>query len=119
MSIEYREFRESVRKLAQTKIAPHAADVDDKERFPAESWAALRSNDLPGLAYPESLGGSGADLLAQVIAVEEVAASCASTALVMLVNWPAPPPCSAKAPTNSSNWWYRTSHRAPPAPHGA
>ncbi len=87
MSIEYREFRESVRKLAQTKIAPHAADVDDKERFPSESWAALRSNDLPGLAYPESLGGSGADLLAQVIAVEEVAASCASTALVMLVNW--------------------------------
>ncbi|MDS1116256.1 acyl-CoA dehydrogenase family protein [Gordonia westfalica] len=87
MSIEYREFRESVRKLSQTKIAPHAADVDDKERFPSEAWAALRSNDLPGLAYPESLGGSGADLLAQVIAVEEVAASCASTALVMLVNW--------------------------------
>ncbi len=87
MSIEHREFRASVRKLAQTKIAPHAADVDDKERFPSESWAALCSNDLPGLAHPESLGGSGADLLSQVIAVEEVAASCASSALVMLVNW--------------------------------
>lgn len=87
MSIEHREFRASVRKLAQTKIAPHAADVDDKESFPTESWNALRQNDLPGLAHPEHLGGSGADLLSQVIAVEEVAASCASTALVMLVNW--------------------------------
>ncbi|AQA01592.1 acyl-CoA dehydrogenase [Mycobacterium sp. MS1601] len=87
MRTEHHEFRASIRKLAQAKIAPHSADVDDKERFPAEAWSALCSSELPGLAHPESLGGSGADLLSQVIAVEEVAASCASSALVLLVNW--------------------------------
>ncbi|AIJ23178.1 acyl-CoA dehydrogenase family protein [Amycolatopsis methanolica] len=87
MNTEYEDFRFSVRRLAADKIAPHAADVDDKERFPEEAWAALRAADLPGLPYDEKLGGSGADLLSQVIAVEEVAAACASSALVMLVNW--------------------------------
>jgi len=84
---EYEDFRSSVRKLAADKIAPYAADVDEKERFPEEAWAALRAVDLPGLPYDEKLGGSGADLLSQVIAVEEVAAACASSALVLLVNW--------------------------------
>ncbi|WP_435122150.1 acyl-CoA dehydrogenase family protein [Amycolatopsis thermoflava] len=87
MNTEYEDFRSSVRRLAADKIAPHAADVDDKERFPEEAWAALRAADLPGLPYDEELGGSGADLLSQVIAVEEVAAACASSALVLLVNW--------------------------------
>ncbi|WIY01185.1 acyl-CoA dehydrogenase family protein [Amycolatopsis mongoliensis] len=87
MNTEYEDFRASVRRLAADKIAPHAADVDDKERFPEEAWAALRAADLPGLPYDEKLGGSGADLLSQVIAVEEVAAACASSALVLLVNW--------------------------------
>ncbi|NYI84046.1 hypothetical protein HNR68_002676 [Saccharopolyspora hordei] len=76
-----------MRKLAADQIAPHAAAVDDEERFPVEAWQALREAELPGLPYDEELGGSGGDLLSQVIAVEEVAAACASSALVLLVNW--------------------------------
>lgn len=87
METEYDDFRASVRSLAADKIAPYARDVDEKERFPEEAWAALRAADLPGLPYDEKLGGSGADLLSQVIAVEEVAAACGSSALVLLVNW--------------------------------
>ncbi|OZM75451.1 MULTISPECIES: acyl-CoA dehydrogenase family protein [Pseudonocardia] len=87
MQTEYDDFRSSVRRLAADKVAPHAADVDDQERFPQEAWDALCAADLPGLPYDEELGGSGADLLSQVIAVEEVAAACASSALVLLVNW--------------------------------
>jgi alkylation response protein AidB-like acyl-CoA dehydrogenase len=87
MDTEYEDFRGSLRRLAADKIAPYAADVDERERFPQEAWEALRAADLPGLPYAEELGGSGGDLLSQVIAVEEVAAACGSSALVLLVNW--------------------------------
>lgn len=81
------DFRASVRKLAAQRIAPHAADVDEKERFPEEAWRAIVEADLVGLAHPDNLGGSGADLLSQVIAIEEIAAACMTTSHVLLVNW--------------------------------
>ena len=31
---DYEEFRKAVRRLAETKIQPHAADVDEKSDFP-------------------------------------------------------------------------------------
>ncbi|MFD2415569.1 acyl-CoA dehydrogenase family protein [Amycolatopsis pigmentata] len=81
------DFRAIVRKLATERIAPHAADVDERERFPEEAWQAIVEADLAGLAHPEHLGGSGADLLSQVIAIEEIAAACMTTSHVLLVNW--------------------------------
>ena len=87
MDTEHEDFRQAVRQLTSDKIAPHAADVDEKERFPEEAWAAMVAAGLPGLAHPETLGGSGADLLSQVIAVEEVATACATSSHVLLVNW--------------------------------
>jgi alkylation response protein AidB-like acyl-CoA dehydrogenase len=87
MDTEYEDFRRSVRQLAEEKIAPNAADVDDKERFPIEAWQAMREAELPGLAHPVELGGSDGDLLSQVIAVEEVATACGTSSHVLLVNW--------------------------------
>ncbi|HWD03133.1 MAG TPA: acyl-CoA dehydrogenase family protein [Amycolatopsis sp.] len=81
------DFRASVRKLAAERIAPYAADVDEQERFPHEAWQAIVDADLAGLPHPEHLGGSGADLLSQVIAVEEIATACVTTSHVLLVNW--------------------------------
>jgi alkylation response protein AidB-like acyl-CoA dehydrogenase len=81
------DFRKSVRQLAAERISPYAADVDEQERFPDEAWRAVVEADLAGLAHPEHLGGSGADLMAQVIAVEEIAAACMTTSHVLLVNW--------------------------------
>lgn len=87
MDIEHEDFRQVVRQLAADKIAPHAADVDEKERFPEEAWEAMVAAELPGLAHPEALGGSAAGLLSQVLAVEEVATACATSSHVLLVNW--------------------------------
>src|SRR5690606_29602413 len=81
------EFRKVVRQVATERIAPYAAAVDEEERFPTEAWEAIVEADLAGLAHPEHLGGSGADLLTQVIAVEEIARACMTTSHVLLVNW--------------------------------
>ena len=76
-----------MRKLAKEQVAPYASAVDHDERFPTEAWSAMCAADLPGLAHPEHLGGGGGDLRSQVIAVEEIAAACSSSAMVLLVNW--------------------------------
>jgi alkylation response protein AidB-like acyl-CoA dehydrogenase len=82
-------FGSQLRRLASGKIKPHAADVDEAARFPSEAMAAFQSMALNGLAFPESLGGAGGDLMSQVLAVEEVARVCGSSSLVMLIPWAA------------------------------
>jgi alkylation response protein AidB-like acyl-CoA dehydrogenase len=86
-SDDYVDFRKTVRQVATERIAPFAADVDERERFPTEGWQAVIDADLAGLAHPEHLGGSGADLAALVIAIEEIASACMTTSHVLLVNW--------------------------------
>ncbi|TDC18276.1 acyl-CoA dehydrogenase [Streptomyces sp. 8K308] len=83
---EHEMLRESVRALAEAKIAPHAAEVDEEARFPQEALDALVGSDLHAVHVPEEFGGAGADALATVIVIEEVARVCASSSLIPAVN---------------------------------
>ncbi|GAA4986220.1 acyl-CoA dehydrogenase family protein [Kitasatospora paranensis] len=86
LSEEHDMLRESVRALAEAKIAPFAADVDEQGRFPQEALDALQANDLHAVHVPEEYGGAGADALATVLVIEEVARVCASSSLIPAVN---------------------------------
>src|SRR4029077_1807439 len=70
----------------EAKIAPAAADVDDAARFPQEALDALTGARVHPPHNPESDGGEGADALAAVIIIEEVARACASSSLIPAVN---------------------------------
>ncbi|WTW95201.1 acyl-CoA dehydrogenase family protein [Streptomycetaceae bacterium NBC_01309] len=83
---EHEMLRDSVRALAEARIAPYAADVDEQGRFPQEALDALTANDLHAVHIPEEYGGGGADALATVIVIEEVARVCASSSLIPAVN---------------------------------
>ncbi len=85
-SEEHDMLRDSVRALAEAKIAPFAAAVDEETRFPQEALDALVANDLHAVHVPEAYGGAGADALATVIVIEEVARVCASSSLIPAVN---------------------------------
>ncbi|MEU3663818.1 acyl-CoA dehydrogenase [Streptomyces sp. NPDC032940] len=85
-SEEHDMLRDAVRALAEAKIAPHAAAVDEEARFPQEALDALTANDLHAVHVPEEYGGAGADALATVIVIEEVARVCASSSLIPAVN---------------------------------
>jgi alkylation response protein AidB-like acyl-CoA dehydrogenase len=85
-SEEHDMLRDAVRALAEAKIAPHAAAVDEEARFPREALDALVANDLHAVHVPEEYGGAGADALATVIVIEEVARVCASSSLIPAVN---------------------------------
>ncbi|MFF0203492.1 acyl-CoA dehydrogenase [Streptomyces sp. NPDC005017] len=85
-SEEHDMLRDAVRSLAEAKIAPFAAAVDEEARFPQEAHDALVANDLHAVHVPESYGGAGADALATVIVIEEVARVCCSSSLIPAVN---------------------------------
>ena len=83
---EYESLRESVRALATKKIAPFAHDVDEQARFPQEAADALIAAGLYAAHVPAEFGGDGADALATVIIIEEVARVCGSSSLIPAVN---------------------------------
>jgi alkylation response protein AidB-like acyl-CoA dehydrogenase len=85
-SDEHREIRKVVRELAEEKIAPFAAVVDEEARYPDEAAAALLAADFHAPHVPEEYGGAGADALATVIVIEEIARVCMSSSLIPSVN---------------------------------
>ncbi|QFZ23237.1 acyl-CoA dehydrogenase [Saccharothrix syringae] len=83
---EHEALREAVRSLADKEIAPHAADVDERERFPSEALNALVKSGFAAVHVPEAYDGQGADSVATCIVIEEVARVCASSSLIPAVN---------------------------------
>jgi alkylation response protein AidB-like acyl-CoA dehydrogenase len=83
---EYKELRASVRALSEKEIAPHAQAVDEDHRFPQEAKVALVKSGLYAAHVPTEFGGDGADALATVLIIEEVARACGSSSLIPAVN---------------------------------
>jgi alkylation response protein AidB-like acyl-CoA dehydrogenase len=86
LSEDHDMLREAVRAVAENKIAPHAAEVDDTATFPQTAYDALVASDFHAPHVPEEYGGVGADALATCIVIEEVARVCASSSLIPAVN---------------------------------
>ncbi|HQP31751.1 MAG TPA: acyl-CoA dehydrogenase family protein [Deltaproteobacteria bacterium] len=83
LSDDQKMLRDTVRKIAEGKFAPIAAEIDEKEIFPKENVKILVENGLLGVQIPEEYGGAGAGLLSLVLVVEEVARVCASTSVTL------------------------------------
>ncbi len=86
LSDDHEGLREAVRAVVEAKVAPHAADVDDKGVFPQDAYDALRAADFHAPHIPEQYDGVGADALATCLVIEEVARGCASSSLIPAVN---------------------------------
>src|SRR5215213_6593254 len=86
LSEDHEELRQAVRNLAEDKIAPHAAEADERAEFPRASYEALVRSDFHAPHIPEEYGGAGADALATCIVIEEIARVCASSSLIPAVN---------------------------------
>lgn len=80
---EQEEFRRVVRDFAEREVAPHAERWDQEERFPTEAVLEMGELGLFGLVFPEEYGGSGADFLTYVVALEEIARVDSSMAITL------------------------------------
>ncbi|MCA1840837.1 MAG: acyl-CoA dehydrogenase family protein [Actinomycetota bacterium] len=79
-------FRKTVRRLAEERIGPVAAKIDETDEFPWEIHKALVDQGLMGVGYPEALGGAGGGPLEVCILAEEVSRVSAGASLIHLVN---------------------------------
>jgi alkylation response protein AidB-like acyl-CoA dehydrogenase len=86
LSEEHRAIREAVRELCEAKVAPYAAEVDEESRYPVEAAEALQQADFHAPHVPEEYGGAGADALATVLVIEEIARVCVASSLIPAVN---------------------------------
>jgi len=74
-------IRETTRRFAADRIAPLAAEIDEKDWFPRELWPQMGELGLHGITVEEEYGGLGLGYLEHVVAQEEVARASASIGL--------------------------------------
>jgi len=80
---EQKIIQQTVRDFAQNELAPVADELDQAEEFPWKIFKRMAELGLLGMIIPSEYGGSGADELSLVIAIEEIAKACASTADIL------------------------------------
>lgn len=78
---EIEALRDSVRRFAESRIAPLAAETDRNNQFPMHLWRELGELGVLGITAPEDYGGAGMGYLAHCIAMEEISRASASIGL--------------------------------------
>ena len=92
MSATYREFnfglgeeidavRDQVRRFADERIAPRAAEIDRTDQFPMDLWKKMGDLGVLGITVSEEDGGTGMGYLAHIVAMEEISRASASVGL--------------------------------------
>lgn len=74
-----------VREFSRKVVAATAAERDKTKAFPADNLRQMGDLGLMGMMIPFEYEGSDADTISYVLALSEIAYSCASTAVVMSV----------------------------------
>ncbi|MBY5925462.1 isovaleryl-CoA dehydrogenase [Halomonas denitrificans] len=74
-------LRDQVNAFARDEIAPRAAEIDERNEFPADLWQKFGDMGLLGITVPDEDGGSGMGYLAHCIAMEEISRASASVGL--------------------------------------
>ncbi len=76
---------EAVRELVRERVAPRAAEIDERGEFARDIYQLFADNDLLGVPFPAQYGGLGGSFLTYVKIVEEVSKACASSGLMIAV----------------------------------
>ncbi|MEG0765157.1 MAG: acyl-CoA dehydrogenase [Pseudoflavonifractor sp.] len=83
LSREQLMLQKMYREFAQNEVKPLAQEVDEEERFPAETVQKMAKLGMMGIYLPKEYGGAGADVLSYVLAVEEMSKVCGTTGVII------------------------------------
>jgi butyryl-CoA dehydrogenase len=84
LTIEQKLIQQTAYEIAQKELAPRAAEIDKTYTFPWDGLRKLAATGILGMTAPLNYGGGGTDTLSFVLAKEEIAKVCASTALIIV-----------------------------------
>jgi alkylation response protein AidB-like acyl-CoA dehydrogenase len=79
-------IRDLARQIAEEKVVPVRAELDEQNKFPWEIMKSLTQADLFGIYIPEEYGGLGKGTLELCIAVEELSKACLGVATSYAAN---------------------------------
>jgi len=85
LSDEQLMIQSMVREFSRKVVAATAVERDRTKEFPWENFKQMGELGLMGMMIPTEYGGEGADAVSYVLALSEIAYSCASTSVVMSV----------------------------------
>ena len=85
LSPEQQMIRDMARDFTEKNIKPVAAQYDEEKRFPYENLKKMAELGLMGMNIPAELGGSEVGVVAQSLAITEIAKGCASHAVTTSV----------------------------------
>src|SRR4051794_8522130 len=108
LDAEDRDLRMAVRAVADAKIEPLAAAVDESGTFPHEALSVLAQLGYLGMLVPERFGGAAATELQYLLVVEEVARACAATAATFMTQAHAALPFLAAGTDAQCEQWLPT-----------
>lgn len=69
--------------FAEKEVKPLAHEIDEEERFPAETVEKMKKYGFFGIPYPKELGGQGCDVLTYIMCVEELSKVCGTTGVIV------------------------------------
>jgi alkylation response protein AidB-like acyl-CoA dehydrogenase len=82
---EFLDFRETIRRIAEERIRPRAAEIDRTAEYPWDIRKLLAENDILALPFESQYGGTGTGTLMVQIAIEEIAKACAASSLILIL----------------------------------
>src|ERR671936_227475 len=78
-------IRDTIRELVQDRVAPRAAEIDEKAEYPREIERLFAENGVLAIPFPEEYGGISGPSVSICMGVEEIAKACTTSSLVFAV----------------------------------
>lgn len=82
-NLRYELFSDLIKEFALNEVKPLAKELDEEERFPAETVKKMAEAGLMGINVPTEFCGAGGDMKMYISAVEELSKVCATTGVVL------------------------------------
>jgi len=78
-------IRDTIRELVQDRVAPRAAEIDEKAEYPKDIERLFAENGILGIPFPEEYGGISGSSVTICLGIEEIAKACATSSLILAV----------------------------------
>src|SRR6266436_3139341 len=78
-------IRDTIRELVQDRVAPRAAEIDEKAEYPKDIEELFAKNGILAIPFPEEYGGISGSSVSICMGIEEIAKACTTSSLILAV----------------------------------